>query len=94
MSFGPRLRTRVRLRCDDDDDGCAPAPSPVWGFLRDAVIACLPVALTAGLELHIDRVKRERRREDSEFDALLKRIEFVSEEDEDDDEDDEPESRH
>lgn len=88
MSFSPmRLRTRVRLRCDDDDDGCPPrSPSPVWGFLRDALIACLPVALTAGLELHIDRVKRERQRDDAEFDALLKRLEEDGVEEDDEDE--------
>jgi hypothetical protein len=92
MSFGPRLRTRVSLRCDDDDECPEPKPSAGWGFLRYAVIACLPVALTAALELHIDRVKRERQRDDTEFDALLKRLEEDGFEDEE--EDDEPESRH
>lgn len=59
MSFGPRtrVRTRVRLRHDDDDYcDC----TPLW---REIVVACLPVALTAWLEVRIaDRKAKKKRK--------------------------------
>lgn len=83
--FAP-LRTRVRLRpsCDDEDDDWCPAPARP-SILRDLLVTCAPVALTALLEDILDKRKAERRREEAEFKKMLAEVEVSDDEAEEDD---------
>lgn len=65
-----RVRLRPRVRWDDEDDCDCPTPpahEPLWQAM---LVALTPVALTAVLELYIERRKREM---DAERDTPPKR---------------------